>query len=79
VLVVLMFGLVALLTRNRLVIGLAQRAPESSIARRGAISRTFASARQRLAPSSVPSRLRVLARVLRFFLRVLSNDFECLT
>ena len=34
VLVVLMFGLVVLLTRKRPVIGLAQRAPESSIARR---------------------------------------------
>jgi hypothetical protein len=34
VLVVLMFGLVALLTRKRPVIDLAQRAPESSIARR---------------------------------------------
>ena len=34
VLVVLMFGLVALLTRKRPVLDLAQRAPESSIARR---------------------------------------------
>src|SRR6202161_1101861 len=34
VLVVLMFGLVVLLTRKRPVIDLAQRAPESSIARR---------------------------------------------
>ena len=34
VLVVLMFGLVVLLTRKRPVIGLARRAPESSIARR---------------------------------------------
>ncbi|MFZ0273479.1 MAG: hypothetical protein WAL34_16715 [Acidobacteriaceae bacterium] len=34
VLVVLMFGLVALLTRKRPVIDLAERAPESSIARR---------------------------------------------
>jgi len=34
VLVVLMFGLVALLTRKRPIIDLAQRAPESSIARR---------------------------------------------
>jgi hypothetical protein len=38
VLVVLMFGLVALLTRKRPVIDLAQRAPESSIARREALA-----------------------------------------
>ena len=38
VLVVLMFGLVALLTRKRLLIDLAQRAPEHSIARREALA-----------------------------------------
>src|SRR5271170_674377 len=38
VLVVLMFGLVALLTRKRPVIDLAQRAPESGIAGREALA-----------------------------------------
>src|SRR5580658_8350579 len=38
VLVVLLFGLVALLTRKRLVIDLGQRAPESGIAGREALA-----------------------------------------